>query len=245
MRERITLLDVPVDALTLHDLMGQVSRWLEQPSGRHTISYVNVHVLDRTADNPALRRFLNQVDLCYCDGKGIVLAARLLGHDLPQRMTGADWIWDLAALAEGRWRIYWLGGEPGSTAAAAARLRAVHPDLVIRPDHGYHPESGPGRDALIQRINAWRADILLVGMGTPVQERWVQANRADLDTPIVWCLGATADFISGRVSRGPAWLHDNQEWLARLMVDPRRLWRRYLLGNGRVFARVLKARLGA
>ncbi|MFH1467347.1 MAG: WecB/TagA/CpsF family glycosyltransferase [Pseudomonadota bacterium] len=198
---------------------------------------MNVHVLDRCAHHPDLVAFLRGIELCYCDGKGVILAARILGERLPERMTGADWIWDLAARAEGRWRIAWIGGEEGVTAAAAAVLRQRHPGLEIVPFHGYHPKEGPGNDALIAAINAAGADLVLVGMGTPAQERWVAANRGRLQAPVVWCLGATADFISGRVSRGPRWLYDRQEWLARLLVDPRRLWRRYLLGNARVMGR--------
>jgi N-acetylglucosaminyldiphosphoundecaprenol N-acetyl-beta-D-mannosaminyltransferase len=154
-------------------------------------------------------------------------------------MTGADWIWDFAARAEGRLRVFWLGGEPGVCAEAAARLRQRHPGLVVETDHGFHGEWEP----VISRINAWTPDVLLVGMGTPVQERWVARWRGALRVPVVWVLGATHDFVAGRVSRGPAALYNRQEWLARLLVDPRRLWRRYLLGNARFLARVAAERL--
>ena len=80
-------------------------------------------------------------------------------------------------------------------------------------------------------------------MGTPTQEHWVQEHRGALKAPVVWCLGATADFVSGQTSRGPQWLHDNAEWLARLLTEPGRLWRRYLLGNPLYLARVLRQRL--
>lgn len=236
--ERLDLLGVPVDVLTRAALLDRVGALVD--AGRPaTVGYVNVHVLDQCARHPDLAAFLRGLDLCYCDGKGVVLAARVLGGHLPERMTGADWIWDLAARAEGRWRLAWVGGEPGVTEAAARALRARHPGLSIEAHHGYHPKEGPGNEALIAALNAAGADIVLVGMGTPTQERWVAANRAALLAPVVWCLGATADFVSGRVSRGPRWLYQRQEWLARLLVDPRRLWRRYLLGNARVMGRAL------
>jgi len=110
---------------------------------------------------------------------------------------------------------------------------------VIDTDHGFHADIAP----LIARINAFGPDVVLVGMGTPTQERWIARWRGALDAPVVWALGATHDFVSGRVSRGPAVLHQNQEWLARLLVDPRRLWRRYLLGNTAFIARVVRQRL--
>lgn len=233
-----------VHPLRWTELLQQVGQQIA--SGQpHTVAYANVHVLNTAAEDSALRDFLESVDICYCDGEGVRWGARLLGERLPERMTGADWIWDLAREAEEKgWKIFWIGGEPGVTEAAARVLVQRHPRLQIVPDHGFHPKEGPENERVIQRINEAHPEIVLVGMGTPVQERWVQANRARIQAPVVWVLGATADFVSGKVSRGPAFLHQNQEWLARLLVDPRRLWRRYLLGNGTFFARVLRQRLG-
>lgn len=239
---RVDVLGVGVDTCDRAGLMARVGGFIEARTPA-TVAYANVHVLNSAAEDEALRAFLNGVDVCYCDGSGVILGARLLGEDLPERMTGADWIWDLARLAEGRWRIFWLGSEPGVTTAAAAKLQERHPGLHIDADHGFHDKEGPGNDALIARINACAPDIVLVGMGTPAQERWVAANRDRLDAPVVWALGATADFISGKVSRGPALLYNNVEWLARLVTEPRRLWRRYLIGNVLFLGRVTRQRL--
>jgi N-acetylglucosaminyldiphosphoundecaprenol N-acetyl-beta-D-mannosaminyltransferase len=138
--------------------------------------------------------------------------------------------------------VAWVAGEPGVVEAAASHLQARHPALHIDAFHGFHPKEGSENLALIARVNAARPDILLVGMGTPLQERWVLENRPRLQVPVVWCLGATADFVSGKVPRGPELLL-GQEWLARLVVDPKRLWRRYLLGNWRVMGRALGTRI--
>lgn len=235
---KVELLGVGVDPVDRAGLFDAVERMITA-GGRSTVAYANVHVLNTAATDPALRGFLNSVDLCYCDGGGVVLGAKLLGAHLPERMTGADWIWELAARAEGRWRIFWLGGQPGVTEAAAKVLQEQHPRLHVDTDHGFHTDHA----ALIGRINACRPDIVLVGMGTPLQERWVAEHRAAIDAPVVWVLGATADFISGKVSRGPAWLHQRQEWLARLLVDPRRLCRRYLVGNVRFLGRIGRQRV--
>lgn len=238
----VPVLGVGIEPLDLEALLRRVDALVSQR--RHaTVAYVNVHVLNTAATSPDLRAFLNGADVCYCDGAGVVLGARILGHTLPERMTGADWIWDLARHAEGRYHLYWLGSEPGVTDAAAAVLRERHPQLRITTDHGFHAKQGPDNDAVVARINAARPDIVLVGMGTPIQERWTAANRAAIDAPVVWVLGATADFVSGKVDRGPAWLHTRQEWLARLLVDPRRLWRRYLIGNAVFLGRVCAERL--
>jgi len=245
----VDVLGVHVDALDLSGLLGAVDTLILKHRSHAdtgaTVAYVNVHVANEAVVNEDVRRFLNAADICYCDGAGIVLGARLLGHTLPGRMTGADWIWDLAAHAERRYHLYWLGSEPGVTAAAAALLQTRHPALQITTDHGFHAKTGPENTALLERINAARPDIVLVGMGTPVQERWTAENRAAIDAPVVWVLGATADFVSGKVERGPAWLHQRQEWLARLLVDPRRLWKRYLIGNAFFLLRIARQRAGA
>lgn len=238
--ERVELLGVPIDVLTRAELIDRVSALVER-GGQSTVGYVNMHVLDQVGAHPDLLDFFRTLDLCYCDGKGVVLAARAQGDRLPERMTGADWIWDLAARADGHWRLCWIGSEPGVTTDAAAVLQARHPQLEVVAHHGFHSKRGLENDTFIQQVNDACADVVLVGMGTPIQERWVLANRAAIKAPVVWCLGATADFISGRVDRGPRWLYERQEWLARLWVDPKRLWQRYLLGNARVMARVLSA----
>jgi N-acetylglucosaminyldiphosphoundecaprenol N-acetyl-beta-D-mannosaminyltransferase len=238
--DRVHILGLPIDPLDVAGLLDRVEQYVVS-GHQHTVSYLNVHVANTASRDPELRAFLDSVDLCYCDGAGIRLGARLLGHQLPERMTGADWIWDLAARSEGKHRLFWLGGEPGITEQAANVLRERHPDLAISADHGYH--AADQVPALLARIHDFSPDIVLVGMGTPTQERFVARWRAEIQVPVVWCLGATADFISGKVSRGPAILHHNAEWLARLLTEPGRLWRRYLFGNSRFLLRVGLARL--
>ena len=233
---RIEVLDLPVDVLDLEALLEKVAALVDR--GSATIGYLNIHVANLAAKDPDLTAFLQGLDVCYCDGEGIRLGARILGEKLPVRMTGADWIWPLAERAEGKWRLFWLGGEPGVTAEAASVLQGRHPGLEIDTDHGFHVPGG--QEALLGRINGFQPDIVLVGMGTPVQEKWVETWRDRVDAPVVWCLGATADFVAGHVDRGPAILHQNQEWLARLLVDPRRLWKRYLVGNMRFLGRILQ-----
>jgi len=242
MRPHIDILGVEVDRCTWAELLARVEG-LVAAGGRATVAYANIHVLNTSVGDPALRAFLNAADVCYCDGAGVRLGASVLGDAIPERMTGADWIHDLGRAAAGRWRLFWLGSEPGVTEKAATVLMEANPGLEIVADHGYHAKEGAENDALIARINAARPDILLVGMGTPVQEGWVAANRDRIEVPVVWVLGATADFVSGKVSRGPAVLYNNQEWLARLLTEPRRLWRRYLLGNTAFLARVARQRL--
>jgi len=240
----VIILHVPVARLNPAGLTQRVLA-LHSRSDTATVMYANVHVLNTAWSDPELRAILNRADLVYCDGAGVVLGARLLGHRLPGRMTGADWIEPLcqACAAEGV-TLYLLGGRPGVASHAARRLENRHPGLrVAGAHHGYLADPGICRDA-IAAVNAAHPDILLVGMGTPTQERWIAAHRGQLDVPIVWAVGALFDFVVGVQPRGPRWMLDNgMEWLYRLWGDPRRLWRRYVIGNPLFLARVLRQRL--
>jgi N-acetylglucosaminyldiphosphoundecaprenol N-acetyl-beta-D-mannosaminyltransferase len=239
---RISVLGVGVDPVAPGGLIEAVETLSTHAPA--TVAYANAHVLNTAVNDPKLTAFLESADLVYCDGNGVRLASRLLGDPLPSRMTGADWIWELAAAAEGRLRLYWLGGEPETSKTAAQRLCDRHPQLEIQTDHGFHARSGPADAACIRRINAFSPDILLVGMGTPTQEHWVAQRRTQLDVPVVWCVGATAEVLAGHEHRGPRWLVERAEWLSRMAQDPVRLWRRYLIGNPLFLARVLRQRLG-
>jgi N-acetylglucosaminyldiphosphoundecaprenol N-acetyl-beta-D-mannosaminyltransferase len=236
---RPEILGIPVDALTRRALVDRVEAFVAE-GGCRTVAYVNLHVLDQAHRHPDLARFLRSVDLCYCDGEGVRLAAWVLGESLPERMTGADWIWDLAARAEGCWRLGWIGGAPGVAHRAAAHLRDRHPRLEIRAFQGYLSDRGTA--LVLGELAVFRPHVVLVGMGTPVQERWVHDHRASIEAPVIWCVGATADVVSGRVDRGPAFLYRRHEWAARLLSDPRRLWRRYLWRAPVVLARAAAAR---
>jgi len=204
--------------------------------------YLNAHVLNQSRANPALREALEQADLVYCDGYGVRLAAKALDAEIPHRMTGADWIYGLAALCElGGQSVYLLGAEPGVTAEAARRLDRWYPRLRIAgTHHGYFDIGSAHDDRVVEDINARKPDIVLVGMGTPKQELWVAENAARLETDVVWTVGALFDYVSGRVPRAPRWLADNGlEWIFRLAIEPQRMWRRYLLGNPVFISRVM------
>lgn len=234
---RTHLLGIPIDRLRLGQLL-RAALAAAQDNIPSTILYVNIHCFNVAEHDATYTAILKQADIVYCDGTGVRIAAAIAGTFVPERMTGADWIWDLARdAAAARLSIFLLGGTAGSAEGAAQRLRARYPSLKIAGTaSGYGVEA-----AVIDRINSSRADILLVGMGTPRQEKWIAAHRAELDVPVLWAVGALFDFVSGRIRRGPHWLTDHgMEWACRLWAEPRKLWRRYLIGNPHFFWRVLR-----
>jgi N-acetylglucosaminyldiphosphoundecaprenol N-acetyl-beta-D-mannosaminyltransferase len=186
----------------------------------------------------------------FCDGAGVMLAARLLGRRIPARITYADWMWRLAAFAEAEGlSLFLLGARPGVAEEAARRLLARHPKLHISGvRHGYfdHAAGSPQNEAVLREIEASRPDFLLVGLGMPLQEHWLMDNWHRIEAGVALTGGAVFDYVSGGLRRGPRFLTENGfEWLARLLIEPRRLWRRYLLGNPLFMLRVLGQRFGA
>lgn len=245
---RIDILGVGVDPLTVEELHAEIGR-LVRGGERGRVLNVNAHCLNLCYEDPDLRGFLNGAEVVFCDGAGVMLAARILGGRIPERITYADWAWRLAdlAAAEG-YSLYFLGARPGVAQGAAKRLQQSYPNLtIVGARHGYfdHSAKSPENEAVVQEINAAAPDILLVGLGMPLQEYWLMENGPELDVGVALTGGAVFDYVSGTLRRGPRSLTDNGlEWLARLLVEPRRLWRRYLVGNPLFILRVLRQRLG-
>jgi N-acetylglucosaminyldiphosphoundecaprenol N-acetyl-beta-D-mannosaminyltransferase len=243
------VLGVGVDPLTVEDLHAEIGRLVRGGRGGLVLN-VNAHCLNLCYEDPALRGFFNGAEVVFCDGAGVMLAARVLGARIPERITYADWAWRLAAFAAAEgFSLFFLGARPGVALAAAERLKERYPGLKIAGSHhGYfdHSAGSPQSVAVVEEINAAAPDILLVGLGMPLQERWLMENVHRLDAGAVLTGGAVFDYVSGRLSRGPRLLTGNGfEWLARLLVEPRRLWRRYLVGNPLFLLRVLRQRLRA
>jgi N-acetylglucosaminyldiphosphoundecaprenol N-acetyl-beta-D-mannosaminyltransferase len=230
------ILGVRVDHLRRPDLLERVVQSVRRRV-HVTFLYVNVHCMNVQSRDPQYAGILRDADIVYCDGMGVLLAARLTGQTIPERMTGADWIEDLCqVMMHHDLSLYLLGSSPQTVHGAAAALQARYPGLrIVGAGDGY--AMGP---ETVAQINAAHPDILLVGMGTPRQEKWIARHRGELDVPVVWAVGALFDFVSGRIPRGPRWMTQHGlEWLCRLVIEPRRLWRRYLLGNPRFLWRVL------
>ena len=246
MPSSIEILGVPVQVLTWPVLQEEIVCRLANGT-RSTVMYANIHVVNTAQRVPALRAALRDADIVYCDGDGVRLGARILGQRLPERITGAEFIWDLArTLAEHDASIYWVGGAPGIARGALERLAERTPALRVAGSHdGFFAKQGSENDEVIARINTADPSVLIVGMGTPIQEEWVVANRARIAAPIVWCIGATADFITGAQVRAPAIMAKTGfEWLHRLAQDPKRMFGRYVIGNPLFLSRILRARFG-
>lgn len=205
-----------------------------------TIAFLNAHCVNVLYHNPSYRAAVNSMTRLFADGIGMRIAARAGGNTLADNVNGTDLFPVLCHQAsEAGVSLYLLGGETGIAAAAGERMRGALPDLTIAGSHHGFISAADEEARVIAEINASGAGILLVGMGVPAQEAWIARNRSRLDVPVVIGVGGLFDYYSGRIPRAPLMLRKmGLEWAWRLALEPRRLARRYLLGNVEFLARL-------
>jgi N-acetylglucosaminyldiphosphoundecaprenol N-acetyl-beta-D-mannosaminyltransferase len=246
--DAIELLGVRIHTLRRDELLERIAAVIAARE-RAIITYANVHALNLAYNLPWFRALLNQSALVFCDGFGVKWGARLVGARLPERFTPPDWIARLVEIAcRDDFSVFMIGARAGVAERVAAQFKRRFPDVRIAgTHHGYFdktPNSAENQ-AVIQAINATKPDLLIVGFGMPTQERWLFDNWVQLDVNVGLTAGAAFDYLAGEVPRAPSWMTDHGlEWLGRLVAEPRRLWRRYLVGNPLFLYRVLRQRLG-
>ena len=227
---------VHVMGLDLMDsTVGRALDWLMDRVERGTrtrVAFPNAHCCNVACRNPDYRASLASADALLPDGSGLSIAARMTGTRLSANLNGTDVVPLLCGrlAASGR-SVFMLGGRPGVADEAARRLVADHPGLRIAGTRdGYFGEEENA--GVMDRVNSSRADVLLVAMGVPVQDVWLEHHADSLRPTLVMGVGGLFDFVSGRISRAPAGLRrTGTEWIWRLIQEPRRMWRRYILGN--------------
>jgi len=199
---------------------------------RTTLAFLNAHCVNVAARDTAYRDSLRHADALFPDGSGLALASRLARGRPIANLNGTDLVPLLCErLVRSGHSVFLLGARPGIAMRAAHTLRRRYPGLRIAGiGDGYF--SAEDEDAVIDGVNASGADVVIVAMGVPRQELWVDRVRSRLDAKLVMGVGGCFDFLSGRIPRAPALLRmTGMEWTYRLYQEPARMWRRYLLGN--------------
>lgn len=238
--ETVNLLGVDIACLDQAGLITQALAWSFDHQLR-VIAYANAHTLNLAYADPGFATLLRKSDLVYADGISLVWSARLFGEGRLHKLTGADWIEPLSAQAAALGvSLYLLGGRPGVAQKASENLLIAHPSLtIVGTADGFFVEKSAAQVAA--EIAACRPGLVLVGLGAPLQERWIAAWRGSFPGGVCWGVGALLDYLAGAEQRVPAWLDRfGLEWAWRLGQDPAGKWRRYLLGNPLFVWRVLR-----
>lgn len=241
----VQILGVRVDKIDRAALERSILSAVDNGDPR-VYAYVNVHAINIARRDVQFRNFLNSAAVTYCDGEGVRLGARLLGKRLPHRTVLTYWVWDLCQLLElNGLSIYLLGGRNEVVTKAVQNLRDRFQNLKIAGfHHGYIMKTGEESRRVVEEINNSEADILFVGFGMPLQECWIESNISSLRPAVILPSGSMIDYVAGEKHSAPSWMAEcGFEWLYRLWREPRRLWRRYLIGNPQFLIRILAQRL--
>jgi N-acetylglucosaminyldiphosphoundecaprenol N-acetyl-beta-D-mannosaminyltransferase len=237
------VLGVPVTDVTMEHALALLQSLLhQQPPRAHGIYFVNAHTLNTACDQPDYRAMLQSADRIFGDGTGVRWAARVLhGLNLKDNVNGTD----LVPLMFSRWadrglRYFLLGNTPERIAQAAERAQSSFPGWELAGcHHGYLGEDDHA--AVIEKINASGAHLLLVGMGNPKQERWIHDHLSQLKVPLCLATGGLFDYWVGDLKRAPKWVRRfGFEWLHLLLCQPHKAGR-YLIGNPKFLLRVLRS----
>lgn len=224
----ITILDVPFTEYGEEQVLAECIRYVESKNP-HVVVTAGPEFVMRLKRNPSLYRLAQRADMITPDGIGIVLAARLRGKQLRDRVTGVALTERLVEVASQRgWRIFLLGASDVSLQGAMDNLRRRYKDLQVEGHSGYF--SPQQESEVIEKVKAYAPHIWLVGLGQPRQEELIDLYRDSLSIPLSMGVGGTFDILSGTVKRAPQWVQDMKiEWFYRLVSNPRRLRRQLAL----------------
>ena len=234
---RLRVLGVSIDNVTMASAIDRILDAVDG-EGKSSFAFVNADCLNIASRDSAYSRILSRQNMVFADGSGVRLAAKLQGQRVVDNVNGTDMFPLLCeAAAKADHSLYLVGGRPGIAEEAARRMVRTFPDLKIAgtADGCFTAEDEP---ELLNRIADSKADILLVGLGAPKQEYWIHDNREAIATPVAIGVGGLFDYYSGRIARAPmAFRRSGLEWVWRMMQEPKRLWRRYIVGNPAFMAR--------
>ncbi|HHV96979.1 MAG TPA: WecB/TagA/CpsF family glycosyltransferase [Clostridiaceae bacterium] len=245
MRKTVNILGIPVDKITMEEAVERVGFFLgkynmdkgkdneidnnyENIKNNHvkTVYTPNSEIMMAAQRDEELRKILCSGNMLVPDGAGVVLAAKILGYSLPERVAGFDLVENILAKFSGSGlRVFLLGAKPGVAEKAAINIITKYKGIEISGyHHGYFTEEEV--ETIINKINESSTDLLLVALGAPKQEKWIHRHKDQLKVKVCIGVGGTLDVFAGVATRAPKFFQDHGlEWLYRLYKEPRRFWR--------------------
>ena len=225
MPKKVTILGVPVDAITMGEAVARIDGFIEKRTPV-LVATANAEMLMRATHDGALRRILQGAAMVTPDGAGTVWAAHHLGHAMPERVAGYDMVQELMREAPAKHRrIFFFGSAPGVADKAKAKAEQLYPGIeIVGTRNGFF--TAADEPAIIEEIKAAHPDILLAALGVPKQEKWLAKHLGELGVPVAIGVGGTFDVMAGIMKRAPRWMQRAKlEWLFRGMMQPQRAGR--------------------
>lgn len=242
--DHISLMGVPVLNVTMRQAIEHIDLAVRGKT-RAKYFFANACSLNIAWSDRHFFSILHAADGVFGDGVGVRIASKFLGTPIVANVNGTDMFPQLCRLCEEKgYSIYFLGAKPGVVERMTERLLQKFPGLNIAGHHHGYFDTRRDSTHIIDRINRSNADVLLVAMGVPAQEKWIHSHREQLACSVCLGVGGLFDFFSGDIPRAPLWMRRHGlEWFFRLMCEPRRLWKRYLWGNPLFLMRLLESRI--
>ena len=205
-----------------------------------TMFFVNPDCLNKAVTDSTYRKILQKADQIFPDGIGLTIAAKIMGSPLEENVNGTDMLPFLCEMAASNdYSLFLLGAKPGVAEIMAENLQSRFQVPIAGTHHGYFDHAKES-DEIVEKINQSGADIVLVAFGAPQQEKWISTHKQELKPHALLGVGGLFDFFSGRTKRAPRWLREiGLEWVYRILQEPGRMWRRYVIGNPLFLMRVL------
>lgn len=230
---KVELFGIQFNNFDFEDFAGYLRQTIQDGDPKYVMTCNVDHLINVNKDDH-FRHIYQEADAVLADGMPIVWASRLIGRPLKQKVSGSDLLPELGyEMERRRYRLFFLGAAEGVAEAAKCNLLEQFPALHIvgcySPSYGFENNEEENR-RIVALLKEAKPDIVLVGVGSPKQEKWIYRYYREYQAPVSIGIGATFDFLAGRVRRAPRWMQrTGTEWIWRLMQEPGRLWKRYLI----------------
>jgi len=230
--KRVDILGCPFDAISFEETMALIRDTVTSGQRRQFVPG-SIDFVMKARRDPVFAEELWKADIVFADGMPIVWAASLLGTPIRGRVPGTDVVWECAQVSQQTGcGIAMIGGDFSLTKGAAEKMREAFPKAALHPLPTPFPLGEKENEELVRQIRALQPGIVLVALGAPRQERWVKRNLEACGANVGIGIGSAFDIISGSKPRAPRWMQDNGlEWFHRMMLEPRRLGKRYLIDD--------------
>jgi N-acetylglucosaminyldiphosphoundecaprenol N-acetyl-beta-D-mannosaminyltransferase len=243
---RMQFMNTYIDNATLDEVIQYIEKCITQKKICHVIT-PNVDQIVKIEDDAYFKEICNNAELLLTDGHPLMWIAKWYGTPIKEKISGADLVPQLCEVAaKKKYRVFFLGAAEGVAIKAANILQEKYPGLIIAGT--YSPPFGFENDNIeLTNINKMlfksKADLLFVGMGVPKQDIFIYENMYKYNIPVSFSIGAAIDFIAGVQKRAPRWMSNNGlEWMYRLFENPRRMFRRYIIDDLKIFKLAWKYR---